>query len=176
MSKETLNPSLNPIEGDGKGWKPVLLALLNVLHWIGVVVIAGVLLMIAFVLPGSAKELKVPVGRMRSVTLRQAKKLLFSSLLLVAATGFALTYLHRVKLNIPLYEGLIIGKVLLTALIAGNLWFLGRGYWERKQQKRPDKIIAFNRNRSPKRVMQYAVFNLAGVGLLLMFAAFLREL
>lgn len=153
----------------------MVMALINVLHWLGVVVVAGILLVIAFVLPGAAQQLKLPVGRLRTVTLRQATKLLFGALFVVAASGFMLAYMHQPKLDIPLYQGLVIAKVLVTMLIAGNLYFLGRGVWIARSNQ-PGKVVAYNRNRSRKRVTNYALFNMAGVGLLLVFAAFLREL
>jgi hypothetical protein len=151
--------------------------LLNVLHWIGITVLVGILFVVAFVIPMIAKQVKLPTGRLRMMVLKQSKSYLFGAVGLVAATGVGLTAVHWSKMSIPLYEGLIFTKVALTLLLVVNLWYMGRSVWKPKQvQQARSNIVEFQRIRNKKWFTQLAFFNLAGIALILMAAAFLREI
>lgn len=152
------------------------LILLNVMHWIGITALIGILFVIAFVVPNVAKKMKVPVGRLRMIVLQQAKRYLFGAAVLVGVTGVGLVAVHWNKMSIPLYAGLVVGKVVVTILLVANLWLIVRQVRQPKQGAQRTNLVEFSRMRNRKWFTRLAMFNLAGIAMLLMAAAFLRQI
>lgn len=152
------------------------LLLLNVMHWIGITMLIGILFVIAFVVPSVAKKIKVPVGRLRMIVLQQAKRYLYASVVLVGVTGMGLVAVHWNKMSIPLYEGLVVGKIVVTILLVGNLWLIWRQIWQPKQSAQRTNVVEFSRLRNRRWFTRLTMFNLAGIALLLMAAAFLQQI
>ncbi|MGZ4031470.1 MAG: hypothetical protein ACXVP5_06225 [Tumebacillaceae bacterium] len=154
-----------------------LLILLNVLHWIGITVLVGILFVVGFVMPMIAKHLKMPTGRLRLLVLKQSMPFLIGAVVVVGVTGVGLTAVHWAKMSIPLYAGLVFTKAALTLLLVANLWYMGRSVWKPKKAQQPrTNVIEFQRIRNKKWFTQLAVLNLAGIALILMAAAYLREI
>ncbi|MGZ4107050.1 MAG: hypothetical protein ACXVDE_05585, partial [Tumebacillaceae bacterium] len=101
-----------------------LLILLNVLHWIGITVLVGILFVVGFVMPMIAKHLKMPTGRLRLLVLKQSMPFLIGAVVVVGVTGVGLTAVHWAKMSIPLYAGLVFTKAALTLLLVANLWYM----------------------------------------------------